>query len=227
MAHAERTEHSNFEESTQEVAPLTEEQKSQKLADLRARLEEKRAASEIAAKEERKRNEQIRMKSTKETQDAKEELKRKEQLKQAEAKRRERAEDIAVKEKIKRQIAADKEERRKKAEAEKAAREGIALPQASQPSALVSAPAQATSKPASAYTETRLRLQTKGKGNIMLTLPVDTTLYEVALRLEGPEHGIPEIEGFVQGFPKKIFERAEERTLKELGLVPSASLVVQ
>jgi UBX domain-containing protein 1/4 len=168
------------------------------------------------------------MKSTKETQDAKEELQKKEQIKHAEAKRREKAADVAAKEKIRAKIAADKEERRLKVEADKAARDGTAVPQAAEPVAPVAvAPVQSTSKPASAYTTTRLRLQTKSKGNIMLTLPVDTTLYEVTLQLEGDEHGCPPVVSFMQGFPKKVFERDEERTLKELGLVPSASLIVQ
>lgn len=80
------------------------------------------------------------------------------------------------------------------------------------------------SKPASAYTETRLRFQTL-QGNITKTLPVDMTLFEVASVLN--QEGV-EVHSFTQNFPKKVFD-AEffGETLKELGLIPSASLIVQ
>ena len=81
------------------------------------------------------------------------------------------------------------------------------------------------SKPASAYTETRLRLQT-ANGNVQKSFPVDTTLFEVAAAL-GAESGL-EAKSFVQNYPKKIFDQIDfGQTLKELGLVPSASLIVR
>lgn len=54
---------------------------------------------------------EIRRKSTKETQDIKEDLKKKEQLKEAAAKRKEKQDEIEAKARIKAKIAADKEER--------------------------------------------------------------------------------------------------------------------
>lgn len=55
--HASKTEHTDFSESTEEIAPLTEEQKAAKLEELRARLAAKRAAQAEKDKEEAKRNE--------------------------------------------------------------------------------------------------------------------------------------------------------------------------
>lgn len=130
-----------------------------------------------------------------------------------------------AKEKIKAKIAADKEERRAKAEKEKAQREGLAPPP--QPEALEasSAAKSSGSKPAAAYTDTRLRLQTSG-GSVQRSFPVQTTLSEVASALS-QDPGI-EVHSFTQNFPKKIFGSADfGLTLKELGLVPSASLIVQ
>jgi hypothetical protein len=49
--------HENFSESTEEIAPLTEEEKKQKLEDLRAKMAEKRAKQAIVDKEEQKKNE--------------------------------------------------------------------------------------------------------------------------------------------------------------------------
>jgi UBX domain-containing protein 1/4 len=55
--HASKTEHTDFAESTEEVAPLTEEEKAAKLELLRAKLAEKRAGESEQDKLERKRNE--------------------------------------------------------------------------------------------------------------------------------------------------------------------------
>ena len=156
----------------------------------------------------------------------KEDLKKKEQLKDAAKKRQEKLDDMRAKDAIKAKIQADKEARRLKAEQDKAAREGRAAEAAPAAAPVAAAPAGAvTSKPASAYTETRLRLQT-ASGNVMKTLPVETTLFEVAQALQ-TESGV-KAQSFVQNFPKKTFGLTEYgATLKELGLIPSASLIVK
>ena len=152
-------------------------------------------------------------------------MQKKEQIKEAAAKRKEKLADIEAKEAIKRKIQTDKETRRLKAEAEKAEREGRVAPAPAVATAPTPASGPVTSKPASEYTETRLRLQTPS-GNIQKTLPVDTTLFEVAAAL-GSESGV-EVRSFVQNFPKKTFDQVDfGATLKELGLVPSASLIVR
>ncbi len=81
------------------------------------------------------------------------------------------------------------------------------------------------SKPAAAYTETRLRLQTSA-GNIQRSFPIDTTLFEVASAIH-QESGV-DVESFTQNYPKKVFDSVDfGASLKELGLVPSASLIVK
>jgi UBX domain-containing protein 1/4 len=202
---------------------LTEEEKKAKLAELREKMAAKKAVQSEQDKIDKKKNEQIAAKKTKESQDIKEQLKVKEQIKEAEQKRKEKLADIAAKKRIQAKIAADKEERRLNAEREKAERAGIAPP-VPQPAAPV-ANAPTTSKPASEYTETRLRLQTSG-GNIMKTFPVETTLFEVAAAV-GDEIG-RDVESFTQNFPRKVFSSEFfGETLKDLKLVPSASLIVK
>jgi hypothetical protein len=49
--------HTDFSESTEEIAPLTEEEKKAKLEELRERLKAKRAANSVKDKEEHKKNE--------------------------------------------------------------------------------------------------------------------------------------------------------------------------
>jgi hypothetical protein len=55
--HASKTEHVDFSESTEEVAPLTEEERNAKLAELREKLAEKRAVQSEQDKADKKRNE--------------------------------------------------------------------------------------------------------------------------------------------------------------------------
>jgi uncharacterized UBP type Zn finger protein len=122
--HGTKSGHENFSESTEEIAPLTEEEKKQKLEDLKNKLAAKRAAQADADKEDRKRNEQIRMKSTKESQDIKEELQKKERIKEAQAKRAEKKADDDARKRVLAKLEADKQERKRKAEIEKAQRAG-------------------------------------------------------------------------------------------------------
>ncbi|RMJ26021.1 UBX domain protein [Aspergillus sp. HF37] len=225
--HASKSEHVDFAESTEEIAPLTEEQKQQRLQEMREKLAEKRSGQSVQEKEEKKRNEEIRRKGNKESQDIKEELARKQRLKDAEKQKKEKLGDIEANKRVRAKIAADKEERRLKAEREKAERGGQAPPPepAPAPAAAPTTSGPVASKPASAYTETRLRFQTP-QGNVMKTLPVDTTLFEVASALS-QDDGI-EVQSFQQNFPRKVFHSEFfGETLKELGLVPSASLIVQ
>lgn len=109
--HAARTGHQNFAESTEVIKPLTEEEKKQKLAELRSRMAEKRAIREAQEAAERREAERIRRKAGKEISAAKEELQAKE-IKQAfEMKKKEKELDRIAKAKVKAQIEADKRER--------------------------------------------------------------------------------------------------------------------
>lgn len=144
-------------------------------------------------------------------------------LKEAAQKKKEKLEEIEAKKRIKAKIEADKAERRRKAEAERAARAGLAPPVHAELPPTPSGPV--SSKPATTYTESRMRFQTS-KGNILKTFPVTTTLFEVAASLNKND-GI-EVQSFIQNFPRKVFDSEYfGETLKELGLVPSASLIVQ
>lgn len=55
--HASKSEHVDFAESTEEIAPLTEEQKQQRLQEMREALAAKRSGQSVQEKEEKKRNE--------------------------------------------------------------------------------------------------------------------------------------------------------------------------
>ncbi|OCK77810.1 putative UBX domain protein [Lepidopterella palustris CBS 459.81] len=221
--HATKTQHENFSESTEEIKPLTEAEKKAKLEELKAKMAEKRARQEEQDRIDRRKNEQIRMKATKESQDMKEALEKKERLKEAKAKKQEKQNEIDARKRALAKIEADKAERKRKADLEKAARAGQAPPVVVEEKHATSS-GPTTSKPASAYTEARLALQTSS-GRIMKNFPAETTLFEVAHALS--EQGI-EVETFTQTFPRKVFDRTDfGQTLKEAGMVPSAALIVK
>ncbi|KAG5944624.1 hypothetical protein E4U59_007047 [Claviceps monticola] len=227
--HATKTEHTDFSESTEEIAPLTEEQKKAKLDELRERLKAKRSVQSEQDKEDARRNEQIRQKSTKESHDLKEELARKEQIKEAARKRQEKQDDLDAKKRIKAKIEADKAERRRKAEEAKATREGRApnpdVGASAAPSS-APAPASAPARPKADHSQAKLRLQTPS-GNLIKTLTAETTLFELAQQVQ-QETGLT-VSTFATTFPRQVFEGHTDmsKTLKEAGLVPSAVLIVK
>ncbi|KAJ4396435.1 hypothetical protein N0V93_000654 [Gnomoniopsis smithogilvyi] len=221
--HASKSGHENFSESTEELKPLTEEEKKQKLEEMRAALAEKRARQSEQDKIDQKKNDAIKRKATRETQDLKEELQRKEQIKEAEKKRQEKAADIEAKRRIKAKIEADKEERRRKAEEAKALREGKAPAAAAAPAA-PSAPT--APKSSASYTDARLRFQTPS-GTVQKSFPAETTLFEVAEALK-TDGTVAAVNSFMMTFPRKAFTPDDfGQTLREVGLVPSGVLVVQ
>ena len=227
--HAEKSGHTDFAESEEELAPLTEEEKKAKLEELKQKLAMKRAAQSEEDREANKKNDQIKKKHTKETEDAKEELAKKEQIKDAQKKRQEKIEDIAAKKRIKDKIEADKAERRRKVEQEKAMRANPAAFNPGAPTVSSSAGGAAVTaaapKATASHSEARLRLQTPS-GNVMKNFPAETTLFEVAHALN-QEAGLAAT-SFTQNFPKKVFDQSDfGMTLKEAGLVPSAALIVR
>jgi hypothetical protein len=222
--HGSKTGHENFAESTEEIAPLTEEEKKQRLEELRQKLASKRAMQSEQDREDKKKNEQIRLKATKESQDIKEQLQAKERIKEMQAKRAEKKADADAKQRVLVKLEADKQERKRKAEVEKAQRAGQAAPPAPAQAPLATSSGPTTSKPASAYTEARLALQTPS-GRVTKIFPVETTLFEVAHALE--QDGL-QVNSFTTTFPKKTYDKTDfGMTLKEAGLVPSAALILK
>lgn len=224
--HASKTEHTDFAESTEEIAPLTEEEKKQKLEQLKQKLADKKAGQAEQDKLDRKANEDIRRKATSESQDIKEELQRKEQIKEAAKKRAEKKADADARKAVLDKLEADKAERKRKAELERAQRAGQAPP--AEPVA-ASGPPQPPKSSAS-YTEARLRLQVEGSKPVMKTYPAGTTLFEVAHDVESEVLGGVEgaVNGFQINFPKKTFDKTDfGMTVKEAGWVPSAALVIR
>jgi hypothetical protein len=218
--HATKSGHTDFEESTAVIAPLTEEEKAQKLIDLRKKLAAKRATQSEQDKLDQKRNEEIRRKSTKEGQDIKENLQHKERIKEAADKRAEKKADAEARKRTLEKIEEDKRERKRKADMEKAARDGKTVALEEPKPVPVAAPRASTA------TEARLRLNTP-KGMLTKTFPAETTLFQVA-QFVGEEQGGWEPTEFQLTFPKKSFTAVDMGlTVKEAGWLPSAAVIVK
>jgi hypothetical protein len=225
--HAEKSGHDQFEESTEEVKPLTEEEKKQKLAELRDKMSEKRMRKAEEEAKEAKANELIRRKAGKEASQIKEDLKNKQILKDLEAKRREKEDEKKAHAAIKVQIEADKRERAQKAAQEKALREGAPPPAGT--SAPSAAPVTVTaSVPGREFKETRLQIRLASGGQpLTTTLPSDSTLREVAEFVAGQTLTVDvDTVTFTQHFPRKQFSASDfSKSLRTLGLTPSAVLI--
>ncbi|RPD58953.1 hypothetical protein L226DRAFT_536479 [Lentinus tigrinus ALCF2SS1-7] len=228
--HAEKSGHDQFEESTEEIKPLTEEEKKQRLAELKERMAAKKAAKAKEDAKDNLANEAIRRKAGRDMNAIREEMKQKELLKEAEKKRREKIEDQKARAAVKAQIEADKKARAEKAAREKALREGKPFPETSA-QAGTSAPAAAPAAhkgPGKDYPETRLQIRMASGGQpYTTTLPSDSTLREVAEFLAAQTLSVDvETVNFSLTFPRKTFARSDfSRTLRDLGLTPSAVLI--
>ncbi|KZV65051.1 hypothetical protein PENSPDRAFT_756841 [Peniophora sp. CONT] len=223
--HAEKSGHDQFEESTEEIKPLTEEEKKQRLEDLREKMAAKRAVKAKQEAEEAKANELIRRKGGQDLGKVQEELKAKQIKRDLEAKKREKEDEIRAKAAVKAQIEADKRERAAKAAREKALREGAAVPDAAPTPAAAARPA-ATASSDSPETRLQIRLASGGQP-YKTTLSSDATLREVAEYLAGQVLAVDvETVTFAQHFPRKQFSHADfSKTLRQLGLTPSAVLI--
>ncbi|PWN27629.1 hypothetical protein BDZ90DRAFT_279417 [Jaminaea rosea] len=221
--HAEKSGHTNFEESTEEVKPLTEEEKKERLAELRRKLAEKRAAQSTVDAQEAKANEQIRRKAGQDMAVAKDEMEKREAEKERKRKAAEKKADAEAKARVREQIEADKRERAERVAREKAARSGQTT-QATPAAAAGAAPAPPPqAKAASTANESRLRIRAPG-GQWMGTVPAETTLKQVEQMVVDAGNAAGPLK-FSQTFPRKFFtDEEKQKTLRELGLVPNAAL---
>ncbi|KAI6023356.1 ubiquitin-related domain-containing protein [Pisolithus marmoratus] len=231
--HAEKSGHDQFEESTEEIKPLTEEEKKAKLEELQQKVAAKRAIKAQEEAKAAKANEAIKRKQGKDLNKIKEELKAKEMIKEAEQKRKEKAEDAKTRAAIKAQIEADKKARAEKAAREKALREGkpIVDSQSETNNATPSPAAAASSSSGVAgkdFKDTRLQIRLASGGTpYTTTLPSNSTLRDVAEFVASQTLSVSvDTVSFTQHFPRKTFSSTDfNKTLRELGLTPSAVLI--
>jgi len=109
--HAAKTQHMNFEESTECVKALTPEEKAAKVAQLKQKLAERRAAREEGEKVDEIQREKQRRFQGKEMAKTREELEKQARLREAQARKKEKQAEKAERERLKKLIEQDKRER--------------------------------------------------------------------------------------------------------------------
>lgn len=245
--HGTKSGHTSFEESTEEIKPLTEEEKAEKLKELRMKMEEKRKIQAKKDAEEAKVNEAIRRKGGKDQQQLKAELQLKEAEKAALQRKKDKADEVAARKRIKDQIEADKRARAEKTAREKALREGRNPDQAVEalrnPSGSTSTASSGTSATGSTLTpaqavaqsETSTEKKTYDNARLQLRVPSGPPVVHNAAGTDT----LRSVWDFIRGqaglenpvltssFPRKTFGESDlDKTLSELGLTPSAVLMV-
>ena len=214
--HATRTQHQNFKQSTEEIKPLTDDEKKAKLEELQRKLREKRAAQAAEDETATLKSEKTRRLTTKEVEEAKRKHEEAEMAKILKEKLREKEEDAKAKAKIREQIAADKAARA----AERSGQMDVT------PVVPVAAP-QPAAVPAAQATYTTCKLQIR----LLAGAPVTNTF--------SPDQTIDDVFKFVRdkaGYnwpfwlkmtrPDRTFVPGDATTLSAAGLVPSAVLFV-
>ncbi|KAJ2386538.1 hypothetical protein GGI23_006468, partial [Coemansia sp. RSA 2559] len=228
--HAVKSGHTDFAQSTEAVKPLTEEEKAQKIQELQERIKQKRQKREAAEKEEQRKNELIRRKAGQDQTEQQEKLKEAQIQRDIEKRKREKESDKLAARKIKEQIEQDKRDRAARFAREKAERDGTAAPQEPKPTVVNTAQLQNVS---SNSDQARLQIRPMLTGDDAPTKPLtrmfgaNQTLKDVFdyIRKEIPSVG--HHFKLSTTFPRNEFSTHQEsKTLKELGLVPSAALIL-
>ncbi|CAF1378350.1 unnamed protein product [Adineta ricciae] len=218
-AHALRTNHSSFSECTEAIKPLTAEEKEEMKKKLQERIVARRQEQKIAEEQKAIEMEKKRIVDGKALSDLKQKREEEEMKKIAEANRREKIETQLAKQRAIEQIEADKRARREKAAAEK---NGGVVGDVPAPKPQPIVPPQ----PARQYDECNLQVRLSDGSTVRQLFKAADRFEKVMEWIRGTQQSGPFI--LVQNFPKKDFnENDNHKTLTELGLVPSGSLMVK
>jgi len=209
------------QEETAPRKPLTEEERKEKLAKLEVLRVQKRAEREEKEKKEAIEKEKKRIKEGQGMSEVKQAMAEQEIKRMAEIRRREKQENKEAKAKILAQIEADKVARREKF--------NMAAPEGSAPTVAAAPPPVATvSAPKKDYNEARIQIRQSNGQPLVHTFGAKEQLSAVRLYVEmnRSDGGSGQVK-LMTNFPKKIFaEEDYENTLENLGLTPSAVIIV-
>lgn len=218
--HATKTGHQDFCESEEALPQLTPEQKTAKLAELRARLAERRETERIRHEQEAKQAELMRRKSAYTTAQAKKELQDRELVKAAEQLRKDREEEKTIRARIRAEMAEEKRVKQQEAEAAAQKAHSEALASDPQPLVLLSDDSEAV----------RLQIKLPGGESIKGNFRADDRLALVLDLIRDRIGAAADTHSqLVVPFPRKTIDLHAEagKSLRELGLSPSASLILQ
>ncbi|CAF0790458.1 unnamed protein product [Rotaria sordida] len=218
-AHAMRTNHSSFSECTEVLKPLTAEEKEEMKKKIQERIVARRKEQQVADEKKAIEMEKKRISEGKSLLEIKQKREEEEMKKIAEANRREKIETQLAKQRAIEQIEADKRARREKAAAEKG---GVTIGDV--PTAK---PQQvAATQPTRQYDECNLQVRLSDGSTIRQIFKATDRFEKVFEWIRQAQHSDPFM--LLQNYPKKEFQESDnDKTLNELGLVPSGSLMVK
>merc|ERR1711937_1071561 len=203
--------------------PLTEEERKERAAALQDRLEKARNKRLEEERKEAIEKEKTRRKEGQNIGSIKEDYQQKMMKKQALERKKQKAADAEAKRRVKEQIAADKARRQAEANAAK----GISA--VTETSAVVREKQEETKKQAPTATNTRIQLRLPDGKRLVQVFEASDDL-SVLIRHAHLNTGLDESEfRLVSGGmpPKKFTESDRSKSLVDLGLVPSAVVMVQ
>jgi len=221
--HAAKSNHTQFSESTEVVKALTEEERKERLQSLQYRLKAKREQNEAELKRQAIELEKSRRKMGQEMLASKQRIEEEEMKKIVEDRKRQKRDDILARQKILEQIKIDREDAKKQQEKDKQPTTNtspLKLPEYTAPAA--------SSDSSKQYDETRIQIRLLNGNVLTQTFKAKEQLSAVRLFIELNGH-IDVVVPFtlMTNFPKKVFDDEDmEKPLKELGLVPSAVLIM-
>ncbi|KAK2170723.1 hypothetical protein LSH36_1g22023 [Paralvinella palmiformis] len=224
--HAARSGHANFSETTEELKPLSEEEKKKQLELLQERLKQKRLQKEEKERQEQIARERMRRERGKEMLTAKQKLQELEMKKLMEQRRREKEEEKLARQRVREQIEKDKRDRAVKFG--KSSQQSNAAPAASSPPPSA-APVATVSQPQEKKDYNQTRIQIRLTNGQALTHAFGAKEPLSAVRLYIQLNRTDESGDFtlMTSFPRRLFTNAEmDAPLDSLGLVPSAVLIV-
>lgn len=209
------------ETNTQNKRPLTEEEKQQQIKRLEELMAQKQREREEREKREAIEREKQRRKQGQELSAVRQKMQEDEMKKIVEDRRREKMEEKMAKQRVREKIERDKADRARK----------FGLGE----SASSSSPAEASPAPPSSqeplakkeYDECRLQIRLLDGSTLTQTFKAKEQLAAVRLYVDLNRKDGATPFNFMTSFPRRIFaEEDMEKPLQELGLVPSAVLIV-
>lgn len=211
QAHAARTKHTNFSESTEEIRSLTVEEKAAQLARLQDQMKQRRQDRDQDEKKVAIEREKVRRKTGKELTEMKQQMELAKAKKIAEEKKREKLEERLARQRVREQIARDRAERALQGK-------GTAVLQTQSQSSKPSVTKE--------YTSCRLQIRLFGGKTLVHTFMASDSLDKVFQHITAIESGPSVPFALMTSFPRRVFTDEEAgRSLEELGLLPSAVLI--
>ncbi|XP_066281196.1 UBX domain-containing protein 1-like [Branchiostoma lanceolatum] len=222
--HAVRSGHQSFSESTEEIKPLTEEEKQEQLRKVQERLKQRRQEKAEEEKKEAIEKEKMRRRQGKELVSMKTQHNYEQSKKLVAERKREKMEERMAKQRVKDQIERDRLERAAKfgkAGTSVAPVPGTAQPPPAQPKV------EAAPEPKKDYEQTRIQVRLFNGTALTQSFKVQEELAAVRLFVEMNRTDGDQPFQLMTTFPRKIFtEEDMHNPLNSLGLVPSAVLVL-